>query len=137
MLGALVSLGVVFGVMLWLLFDPPFLTWQHSAELTPALERHFTATRPDVEAVRVVHVREYTATCSIARAVVRWPGGEPLTVWAQLYREDDAWTVFRTVTDAEVTPLLAWGQLCARGERPAPEIDPAALPGALEGPSLP
>jgi hypothetical protein len=117
------GLGGALGATIWLLLDPPFLTWQHRAELAPALQRYAAEAERGAVA-EVWRVREYTDSCSVVRATLKWPDDSAgLGIWALLYRVDDTWQVFWTETDAGLAPVLAWGQVCARREAPIPALE--------------
>ncbi len=125
----LLAFGGALGIALWLIFDPPFLTWQHAAELAPALEAYATAGNlPGLEAARIERVRAYSPTCSVIRASARQQDGRPFRFWALLYRDEAAWHVFQVVPEGRLAPLLAWGDLCAGETRPLPPPDLLPLP---------
>ncbi|MBN2472381.1 MAG: hypothetical protein JXN59_16770 [Anaerolineae bacterium] len=124
----LLALGGALGLTLWLLFDPPFLTWQHADELSPALAAYAAERLPGLEAPRVERVRAYSATCSVVRASAPRQDGRPFRFWALLHRGDATWQVFQTLPEGRLAPLMAWGDLCAEDARPLPPRDLLPLP---------
>ena len=124
----LLALGGALGLALWLIFDPPFLTWQHAAELAPALELYAATDLPGLEDTRVDRVRSYTETCSVIRASARGQDGRPFGFWVLLYREAHTWQVFQIAPENGLAPLLAWGDLCGASAGPLLPPLPPVLP---------
>ncbi|GAB4576081.1 MAG: hypothetical protein Kow0077_30770 [Anaerolineae bacterium] len=128
-LGLLV-LGILLGVAIWVLAEPPFLTWAHGATLTPAVQAYVDRTLPGETAVRVTFVREYTPTCAVLRAEAR-RAGDVLRFWALLYRDgaEGEWEVVLAESVASsAAPLVAWGQHCGEPPGRLPEPPPLILP---------
>lgn len=127
----LLVLGSVLGLALFLIYDPPFLTWQHAADLAPALEQYAADVLPGgpalqdgVSRVEVERVRAYTDECSVVRARIRSAGSD-YVFWALLYRVEDVWQVTLTQPEGGLSALLVWGDPCAE---PEPVIPPLDLP---------
>lgn len=119
LLVGLLVLGGALGLAIVWLFDPPFLTWQHAEELAPALEQFAAERLPGTQDVSLEHVRAYTDDCSVIRARI----GPDYVFWALLYREEGAWQVTFTQPEGGLSPLLAWGELCAEPEPVLPPLD--------------
>ena len=103
---------------LWLAYRPPFLTWQHGAELQAPLDAYVQAEFPLGYTAHITWVKEYTETCSVVRATLG-----PQEMWVLLGREDGPWEVVFHESDAGLVPLLSFADVCGPTGPLIPDID--------------
>ena len=109
-------------ITLWLAYRPPFLTWQHGAEMQAPLDAYVQAEFPPGYTAHITWVKEYTETCSVVRATVG-----PRDLWVLLGRDDGPWEVVFTESDARLVPLLSLADVCGTKDPLIPNIDPDLL----------